>query len=466
MKKSGTTITNSEFEGSVSISELFSNFFSIGVVCNDAGAAEIISEILSKLRDSHDIKVHATGPAISIFRRNGFIALSVPLHLLILKSEVVLTGTGWQTDLESKSILLAKSALKPCYVVLDHWQNFRLRFRSLDGTFTFPNKILVTNLLAFQMAQKEIPEVKIILIPDLYIESLLKRHTLANKNENDSSDHVLYLSDGQPYSIASIYSQTKQIQKIADLKKEIESFGQVSLNELWIRPHPSDDTNDNPFSKVGEISIAIRKGELLNQLINAPLIIGTDSMAMYVAMRLGKRVLTLINDSDLPEWLDFCPTITHMNGTMINNPLLGTLLFDEMNQFYLRDFSILDIDVLHLQSTDANVFIEGTSDRLGAFSFDVQSHNLNKFRTQGNHCLAIINSQHQRIGLVTLRFEGPDKAIKASLIFYSEGDRTTLGSRIWEKMIEFLMQHFSHLQHSSNILATQKSIQGIFSSKI
>ncbi len=466
MKKSGTTITKDELSGSMNVSELFSKYFSIGVVCNDAGAAEIISEILLTLRDSHEIEIYAQGPALHIFQKIGLNTFSVSLNQLISNSQVVLTGTGWQTDLESNSIRLAKSAQKPCYVVLDHWQNYRIRFEDTDGTFTFPNKILVTNLLALEMVKREIPEAEVIEIPDLYIESILGRHSLSEKIEKSTSSPVLYLSDGQPYSITSTYSQTNQIQKLANLKKEIETLCRISLDELWIRPHPSDDANDNPPSEIGEISIVIRRGELFDQLANAPLIVGTDSMAMYVAMRLGRRTLTLIDESALPEWLDFCPTIAHMTGTMTNNPLRGTLLYDELSQFYLRDFSILDIDFLHLQNIDANIWAEDTLNQLGVHSFDVQNDNLRKFRTQGNHSMAIMNSRHQRIGLVTIRFKNFDNSLMISLFFYNKENQAELGTRVWAKLNSFLMQRFRHLKVASNISTHEKGIQGNLSPKV
>ena len=462
MKKSGTTIINRDFREIASLSELFSSFSSIGVVCNDAGSAEVISEIVCSLIGLHDFKFHVAGPASAIFLDKGLAAHSIPLDQVVNGTDVVLTGTGWQTNIESESRLLAKNASKPCYVVLDHWQDFRIRFRDKEGSYLLPDTILVTNLLAFHLAQKQIPEARVIQIPDLYVESLLKQLTFTHKLEDDVSHRALYLSDGQPYSSESPYSQSIQIQKLADHKHEVESYAQVSLDEIWIRPHPSDVTNDSPPGRIGEISIAIQEGHILNQIINAPLIVGTDSMAMYVAMRLGRRVLTLVEESARPEWLDFCPTITQLSKTEIDKALVGGVLTDASNQFYLRGFSILDIDNLHLEKTNEGVWLEDTDTPLDRLSFEIQINELRQFRAEGNHCLAIISSYHQRIGLVTLRLNKADGSLIVRMHYYNESDIDELSQRVWEKVTEFLLLHFKNLKNPSNLPTSNKKMERVF----
>jgi len=450
LKKSGTTIINRDFKEIVNLSELFSSFSSIGVVCNDAGAAEVISEIVCSLIELHDFKFHVTGPASVIFLNKGLAAHSIPLDQLVNATDIILTGTGWQTNLESESRLLAKIASKPCYVVLDHWQDFRIRFRDKEGSYLLPDTILVTNLLALHLAQMQIPEARVIQIPDLYIETFLKQLTFTHKLENNVSHRALYLSDGQPYSSSSPYSQSTQIQKLTDHKNEVESYGQVSLDEIWIRPHPSDVTNDSPPGRIGDVSIVIQNGQIHKQIINAPLIVGTDSMALYVAMRLGRRVLTLVDESARPEWLDFCPSITQLSKTDTKEAFVGGVLTDAANQFYLRVFSILDIDNLHLESINEDVWLEETDAPLERLAFDIESSKLRKFRAEGNHCLAIIRSNHQRIGLVTLRLNKPDDSLMVRVYYYNESDFAELSQRVWEKVKEFLLLHFKDFKNSSS----------------
>jgi hypothetical protein len=347
-------------------------------------------------------------------------------------------------------------------VVLDHWQDFRIRFRDKEGSYLLPDTILVTNLLAFNFAQKQIPESRVILIPDLYIESLLKQLTFTHKLADDVSHRALYLSDGQPYSSTSPYSQSVQIQKLADHKHEVESYGQVSLDEIWIRPHPSDVTNDSPPARIGEISIAIQEGRIHNQITNAPLIVGTDSMAMYVAMRLGRRVLTLVEESARPEWLDFCPTITQLRKTDIDKAFVGGVLPDASNQFYLRDFSILDIDNLHLEKTNEGVWLEDTDTPLDRLSFETQINELRQFRAEGHHCLAIISPYHQRIGLVTLRLNKVDGSLIVRIHYYNESDIDELTQRVWEKVTEFLLLQYKTLKNPSNLPTSNKKMERVF----
>ena len=185
-------------------------------------------------------------------------------------------------------------------------------------------------------------------------------------------------------------------------------------------------------------------------------------MAMYVAMRLGRRVLTLVDESARPEWLDFCPTINELSKTDINKALVGGVLTDASNQFYLRVFSILDIDNLHLERINEDVWLEENDAPLERLSFDIQRIKLRQFRAEGNHCLAIISSYHQRIGLVTLRLNKVDGSLRVRIHYYNENNIDELSQRVWEKVTEFLLLHFKNLKNPSNLRTTDKKMERVF----
>ena len=99
----------------------------VGIVCHDAGGAEIVSSyvVRNNLRAGYYLK----GPAISIFEgKLGIIKNSDSLFDLVKNSDWLLCGTGWQSDLEWSLIQEAKKQGKKVISFLDHWVNYQERF--------------------------------------------------------------------------------------------------------------------------------------------------------------------------------------------------------------------------------------------------------------------------------------------------------------------------------------------------
>ena len=115
MKKSGITISDSPLSAKETISRIFNGSRVIGVVCNDAGVSEILSEIAIILQSDFKILYHLSGPAEDIFHRKGVLEKSIPLDDLILKADTIVTGTGWQTSLERDARETAKRMSKKCF---------------------------------------------------------------------------------------------------------------------------------------------------------------------------------------------------------------------------------------------------------------------------------------------------------------------------------------------------------------
>ena len=93
----------------------------IGIVCHDAGAAEIISSWISKNKNQYIYFLK--GPALKIFKRKLKVVRIHTLSEVIAASDWILCGTGWQSDIEKKAIQLAKNNRKKVVSYLDHWVN-------------------------------------------------------------------------------------------------------------------------------------------------------------------------------------------------------------------------------------------------------------------------------------------------------------------------------------------------------
>ena len=99
----------------------------VGIVCHDAGGAEVVSSYV--IRNNLTAGYYLQGPAISIFERKlGIIKNSDSLFDLVKKSDWLLSGTSWQSDLEWGLIQEAKKQGKKVISFLDHWVNYQERF--------------------------------------------------------------------------------------------------------------------------------------------------------------------------------------------------------------------------------------------------------------------------------------------------------------------------------------------------
>ena len=72
-------------------------------------------------------------------------------------SSVVITGTGWSSDLEHQARKLAFSRNIPSVAVLDHWVNYRERFKR-NGTSQLPGELWVSDAEAATFGFPNVPE--------------------------------------------------------------------------------------------------------------------------------------------------------------------------------------------------------------------------------------------------------------------------------------------------------------------
>ena len=435
----------------VDISRKFSDYKTIGIVCNDAGASEVISEIAIILGTDHPILLHLSGPAKDIFMRKGIKHNFFPLNQLVLEADAIITGTGWQTTLERDATSMAKRYSKKCFVVLDHWQDYKSRFQNPNGEFLFPDEFLVTDTLALALASVQIPEIPVHLIKDVHIDSLINQFDVTRANNHENSTPILYLSDGQPYSIRAEFSQITQLAKLIESRNKVELFCGTSLNKINIRPHPADASVNFPPSEIQGIGINVVNGTLLENITDSSLVIGTDSMAIYIAMRLGKSTLTLADESERPFWLDFSASLQQLDQIILGESNFGVITPSESGKFYLREFSILDLNEKYLESVEPNVQMNSTRNHSLLRGFEVQQEILLKIRLVGDRRLAIVNRFHQTIGSATLLKQEGGKQVLAELTIFTKEVLQDIQEEIWDVILDrFLQNHIVVSMNSEN----------------
>ena len=77
------------------------------IACYDAGASNIIIHWLKEINNI-EFNFHLDGPALKLFKKQFPNLVNQTLKKAIQKSNSLISGTGWQSELEHKARLEAK----------------------------------------------------------------------------------------------------------------------------------------------------------------------------------------------------------------------------------------------------------------------------------------------------------------------------------------------------------------------
>ena len=275
----------------------------VGVVSYDAGGAEIISSYI--VRNKIKALYCLQGPAVNIF--NGKIHKIEILSLddLINKSDWLLCGTSWQSDLEWKAIQRAKKANKKVISFIDHWVNYRERFIR-NNEECLPDEIWVGDHYAEKIAKDTFSNLKIKLIENPYLLDIKKQLSKLGKIRVEGNS-VLYVCE--PIR-EHAYFQYGDEHYWGYTEEEALRYFLTSIDNIFkakglivIRPHPSENFNkyDWVFDEFNHKDIKIdNKKTLLEQILGSDIVAGCESMAMVVAILAEKEVISSIPTDGRP----------------------------------------------------------------------------------------------------------------------------------------------------------------------
>ena len=106
---------------------MFGKNKNIGIVCNDAGSANIIIYWVKKFRYNYIIKV--TGPAKKIFFEiQPKLKYERKLKTLVEKSDIIISGTSAKSTIDHRARYLSKKYKKKVIGLLDHWTLYKEGF--------------------------------------------------------------------------------------------------------------------------------------------------------------------------------------------------------------------------------------------------------------------------------------------------------------------------------------------------
>ena len=283
----------------------FSPALPYGIAAFDAGAANLIFSLVKKL-PSMPVWLDLDGPAKALWSQY-FPDMVTPNQPLTKDLSSVITGTGWGSDLEHRARLRARELGVPTIGVLDHWTNYEPRF-SRQGNTCLPDEIWVFDRHADYIAHETFPGTPIFLRNNDYIEQeASKIEPLGSVNSND----VLYLLE----PVRSYWNRAipGEFQAFDYFLGQIDKLNPLIIDNIWIRPHPSEQTNkyDKYLNRKTGPSIKLATRSLTEEISRVKYVVGCQTFAMVIALRAGRAVY-----SSLPPWAPPCtlphPEIIHL----------------------------------------------------------------------------------------------------------------------------------------------------------
>lgn len=268
------------------------------VVTHDSGGAELISSYLRYNKKKFDYFLQ--GPALRIFKRKfkkNFKNLKMHnLEKKIQKSDIVLTGTSWESDLEKKSILLCKKNKVRVLSFIDHWVNYSERFK-LKSKVILPDEIWVSDKYSQNIAFNKF-DIPIKLKKNYYFKEILNDYKKLKKKKLNIFD-FLFLSEPIKKHFPKLnYSEYTCFKKFIKLLKRKK----INYNNILIRLHPSEKKNkyikflkNREFNDIKSKIILSKNINLLDDLNISKNIVGINSMALVIGVLLKKKVFSCLN---------------------------------------------------------------------------------------------------------------------------------------------------------------------------
>lgn len=289
----------------------------IDLVCHDGGGAEIVGAWAGS-RSEDDLRFCLAGPARSVFeRRFG------PLEVLDLDAmiaawesqppDLVVTGTGWASDLEMRAMEKAAQRGLRCAAYLDHWTHYSRRFpsRGSDWIDSIPDEIWCGDDHALLLCRElGIPASRLRRVPNLYFVEL---NAMRRPLQRDDEGTVLYVADpisahmqaehGDPMYLG--YTEFTALEYFLE-RIDLLAF---EVKSVVLRPHPSEKRDRyEAWLKRATLPCPVElstQPEVVEDCLRARAVVGCESMAMVLGLMLGREVFCSIPPQGAPGALPF-----------------------------------------------------------------------------------------------------------------------------------------------------------------
>lgn len=300
------------------------------IICHDAGGANILASLVNKYRSNFDWKIFVCGPARKIFIDNKINSYLVPRNInesdvkFIIKSyhpNLILTGTGEGGGfLEFKFIRIAKNYQIPTASFIDNWTRFCERFGYPRKKWekNLPDFIFVSDKWAYRIALKNgLPRNKLRTMENPYFEEAIKEANRSKKNNSkkisDGFVNILYVSNplyesalkyhGNPYKWG--YTEYEVVDDLLNIILLLQSSKCLLRMKIRLHPAEKNDKFSSLFNKkevkgiINYILLSNPRGDsLVKDCLWADIVIGNETMALVVAMLVGKKAISYMPGED------------------------------------------------------------------------------------------------------------------------------------------------------------------------
>lgn len=265
----------------------------IGIVANDAGAANLI---LGWLKNNNSLNYFfcLTGPAKNIYEKENLLTSICTIEEIISKCNLIISGTSFDSTLEHLVRIEAKKAKILSIAVIDHWVNYEIRFIR-NNRKVLPDIIWVFDEFAEKKAKKLFRKTKIQKIKNFYMDEIVKKiKFLESKNIYENKSNLLYILE----PIRKESSKEDYLYEFEVLDFFINNLKKLNLKKdcsIKLRLHPSEKKEKyNAWLKnkpKNFINISLEK-TLEQDIAWADIVIAYESYALVIANAASKRCLS------------------------------------------------------------------------------------------------------------------------------------------------------------------------------
>ena len=292
----------------------------LAVIAHDAGAANHIfawlgdkrptlclagpAQVLWEAHIQKMARVSASRPGLS----PKWDSAQCPLPKSALASALsdaatVITGTGWESNLEHDARRLARERGIHSIAVIDHWTNYVDRFVR-NGETVLPDEIWVSDSYAADIARRNFPTVTVVQQDNVYLAGLVAEvESRQLTTVAHDSDRVLYVLE----PIRHIWGELTEPGEFLALDYFLahRHLAQVSVDaEIRLRPHPSEPIGkyDAWLARQGDPRVRLDQSATLADAIAwSNVVAGCQTYAMVLALACGRKVI-----STIPAWAPPC----------------------------------------------------------------------------------------------------------------------------------------------------------------
>jgi hypothetical protein len=282
----------------------------LAVVCHDAGACNVVLPWLAA--PGLELRPVMQGPAARLFaQRFARVTPCDSIEAALDGAVMLLSGTGWASDLEHRARLLARQRGLFSAAVIDHWVNYEMRF-ARGGEVVWPDEFWVTDGQALAIAQRCFPGATVRCFDNLYLRA---EAAAVGPLPPSGEAQLLYVLEpmrsdwgrGVPGEFQALDHFMGQV--IAGAPHRCAGTGIRGIparTPIRLRPHPSDapgkyDAWIEAQRRRGADVALDRHATLAEALRASAWVVGCESFALVVAAAAGRRVWT-----SLPPWAPKC----------------------------------------------------------------------------------------------------------------------------------------------------------------